>query len=94
MLEEREIEVVAQQDARKERIEADAAWQLLATAEKITVAKGRGKTAVWHPETDDKEAILKDVMGRSGNLRAPTLQVGNEFFVGFNEAVYAEQFGE
>ncbi len=93
MLEEYEIGIVAQADARKERIEAEAAWQMLATAEKIAVAKGRGKTAVWHPQSDDKESILKDVMGRSGNLRAPTLQIGNEFFVGFNEAMYAAQFG-
>ena len=27
-------------------------------------------------------------MGRSGNLRAPTLQVGDTFFVGFNALLY------
>jgi hypothetical protein len=36
---------------------------------------------------------LKDVIGRSGNLRAPTLQVGDVILIGFNDELYQEQFG-
>ena len=42
---------------------------------------------------NSKEDILGDVMGRSGNLRAPTIQVGNTILIGFNPALYAEHFG-
>jgi hypothetical protein len=40
------------------------------------------------PTEDTQESILKAVMGRSGSLRAPTIQSRNVFFVGFNEALY------
>lgn len=42
----------------------------------------------WDPRVDSREEILADVMGRSGNLRAPTIRVGNVFLVGFNETMY------
>jgi len=32
-------------------------------------------------------------MGRSGNLRAPAVVIGNKLVVGFNEAMYKEIFG-
>jgi len=41
---------------------------------------------------DDKKEILKDVIGPSGNLRAPTWRIGNEFIVGFNPELYEEVF--
>jgi hypothetical protein len=37
-----------------------------------------------------KDALMCDVLGRSGNLRAPTLQVGNTYYVGYNEIIYKE----
>ena len=47
----------------------------------------------WNPASDDKANILKDVIGPSGNLRAPTWRIGNEFIVGFNPELYEEVFG-
>ena len=44
-------------------------------------------------ETIIKEEILKDVMGPSGNLRAPAWRIGAEFIVGFNPELYQEMFG-
>jgi hypothetical protein len=38
----------------------------------------------------EKDHILQNVLGRSGNLRAPTLQVGTTYYVGYNEAMYQE----
>ena len=58
---------------------------------KIYVAKGR-KVLEFSPTADDKAVILQEVMGRSGNLRAPTLRVADELFVGFNEALYTTHF--
>lgn len=80
-------------DARKERIDADEAWELIRAARSITTARGR-KHQAWDPRTDDKAAILKQVMGPSGNLRAPTFRVGDAFVVGFSPGFYAEWVGE
>jgi hypothetical protein len=33
------------------------------------------------------------MLGATGNLRAPTIRVGNKLLVGFNEEVYGEVFG-
>lgn len=37
-----------------------------------------------------KDLLMHDVLGRSGNLRAPALQVGNSYYVGYNETMYEE----
>ena len=65
---------------------------MLQSASLIRTGKGK-KTNVWNPSIDAKEAILKDVIGPSGNLRAPTWKVGTEFIVGFNPELYQEMFG-
>ena len=76
-------------DARTVRLDDAAAWELLRKAAKITVAKGKTVSAL-NPQQDGKEAILKQVMGPSGNLRAPTLRVGDAFVVGFHPDFYQQ----
>lgn len=78
-------------DARKNRIDATAAWDLVAQAESIVVAKGK-KVQRFAAVAGEKEAVLKNIMGPSGNLRAPTYQVGQDFVVGFNPDLYREWF--
>ena len=78
--------------ANKEKIDSKAAWELLQSASLIRTGKGK-KTNVWKPSIDEKEEILKDVIGPSGNLRAPAWRVGTEFIVGFNNELYQEMFG-
>ena len=65
---------------------------MLHSASLIRTGKGK-KTNVWNPSIDEKEEILKDVIGPSGNLRAPAWRVGTEFIVGFNPELYQEIFG-
>ena len=65
---------------------------MLQSASKIRTGKGN-KTNIWNPSIDAKEKILKDVIGPSGNLRAPAWKVGTEFIVGFNPELYQEMFG-
>jgi len=65
---------------------------MLKSASLIRTGKGK-KTNVWNPSTDEKEEILKDVIGPSGNLRAPAWRIGTEFIVGFNPELYEEMFG-
>jgi hypothetical protein len=40
----------------------------------------------------EEDAVLKQVMGPSGNLRAPTFQIGQEFVIGFHQEMYEEKF--
>lgn len=60
---------------------------MLKSAGGITVAKGK-KFQRFEQIEQEKEAILKQVMGPSGNLRAPTYRVGDEYVVGFNSDLY------
>ncbi|MBC2714016.1 MAG: hypothetical protein HF978_01795 [Desulfobacteraceae bacterium] len=91
MLDEKQVIIKATVNARKERIDADAAWDLLQSATSITTAKGK-KIRDWNPETDDKADILKQVMGPSGNLRAPALRIKDTFVIGFNKELYDQVF--
>jgi len=77
-------------DARKIRIDEIQAWALLQKAESITVAKGKKIKRFESVAADEKDAILKQVMGPSGNLRAPTYRVKDEYVVGFNPDLYAD----
>jgi len=78
-------------DARKQRFDADAAWEVIKGADTVTTAKGK-KVQTWNPATDDKDKILKQVMGPSGNMRAPTLRMENRFIIGFNDDLYKNDF--
>ncbi|MDX2494900.1 MAG: ArsC family (seleno)protein [Desulfuromusa sp.] len=88
-LEKAQVTVKEIVDARKIRINADEAWALLKTAKSVSVAKGK-KIVRFEPIVDEKEAILKQVMGPSGNLRAPTYRIDDEFVVGFNADLYTD----
>ncbi len=75
--------------ARKRRIGAEEAWQMLSQAKDVYVVNGR-KIQHWQPDESNKADILAKAIGRSGNLRAPTIKVGDAYIVGFNEALYEE----
>ena len=53
------------------------------------MAKGK-KVLEWDlkKEPPTSEELLKHVIGRSGNLRAPTAVRGKTVLVGFNDEVY------
>lgn len=74
-------------DARKERFDEVAVWEMIQHAPAIVTAKGK-KVQVWNPALDNKEKILKQAMGPSGNLRAPTLRTKDNFVIGFNADYY------
>jgi hypothetical protein len=79
-------------DARKENLAGEEAWQLLAGAREILVAKGK-HFQVFDPCTDNKEDILAQALGRTGNLRAPALLIGDRLFVGYSDSLYAQFSG-
>ncbi len=92
MFDEKGITINETVEARKQKIADDDAWELLSSAEKIVVGKGK-KVVTFDPKTDSKEDILKSCLGRTGNLRAPTLKIGNMLVVGFNEDMYSTYVG-
>ena len=74
-------------DARKTRIDEEQAWAMLKGANAVTVAKGK-KYQRFEAVAAEKEAVLQQAMGPSGNLRAPTFRVDDEYIIGFNAELY------
>ena len=87
VLDTHNIQTENRSDARKERLEADAVWDLMSSADSIVVAKGK-RVETYIPTEAIRDEILKTVLGRSGSLRAPTVQAGNVFYVGYNDSLY------
>ncbi len=77
------------EDARKNIIKADGAWDIFAKAEALSVGRGK-KVQTFVPDESNKEEILKVCLGRTGNLRAPTVTTGKSVYVGYNDAMYQE----
>ena len=90
-LEQEQITIEEVLDARKNRIEVQQAWDIVKEAKEISVAKGK-KGVKFSLVANEKEAVLKRVMGPSGNLRAPTLRFNDQFIIGFNPEMYEEKF--
>jgi hypothetical protein len=74
-------------DARKEKIDADTAWKIISNFETVHIGRGK-KVLSLAPSPDTRDDILKAAMGRSGNLRAPTLKTKDAVFIGFNDDMY------
>jgi arsenate reductase-like glutaredoxin family protein len=88
VFDEKKITIKEAIEARKQKIEGDDAWAILSSAKELIVGRGK-KFQVFDPAKDDREAILKVCLGRTGNLRAPTLKMGDRVVVGFNDDMYA-----
>jgi hypothetical protein len=82
-----DTEVKETVEARKVQITDEKAWELLKVANEIVVGRGK-KSQTFKPSTENKAEILNNCLGRTGNLRAPTLKVGNMIIVGFSEKMY------
>lgn len=89
MLEKNNISVEIKDDARKRKIDKNAAWEIIEKFDSIIIGQGK-KYTPYSPDKSNREIILKAAIGRSGNLRAPTLELKGTLIVGYNEAVYQE----
>lgn len=61
---------------------------MLKSAKAVTVVKGK-KFQRFEQVTKEKDELLKQALGPTGNLRAPTYRVGDEYVIGFNPELYA-----
>ena len=77
-------------DARKEKIEAEAAWEMLKDSTAVYVGRQK-RFNKFMPSIDNRDELMSQVLGRSGCLRAPTLKVGKIFLVGFSEDMFLQQ---
>ena len=70
------------------------ALALARQAQRLVAAKGKKVTAIdlqGAPPADDVLAGL--LLGPTGNLRAPTMRVGQTILVGYNDQAFTEIFG-
>ena len=74
------------------KLQRDDAVELLKNATKVAVAKGRKLSEFSGANTTSDEAATA-MLGATGNLRAPTMVVGETLLVGFNEALFDEIIG-
>lgn len=81
-------------DARKQRFEAADLRQLMRGAKSVLVAKGK-KSQRFDPREggDVWERLAAVAIGPTGNLRAPTLKLGDRWIVGFGEEAWNEELG-
>lgn len=85
--EQNKVEVAEVLDARKDKIDNDGAWDLIQTRPNVYIGQGK-KVLTYKPDETVKEEILKAAMGRSGNLRAPTVRTAKGIFIGYNDLIY------
>src|SRR3954452_15052204 len=93
-LEDNRVDVVQQADAKKERKGRDEALALARQAGRVVV--GRGKKVVtfdMKKAPPDDDTLAAHLLGPTGNLKAPTLRLGDTLVVGFSEAAYREWVG-
>ena len=62
---------------------------MLQSAKSVTAATGK-KVQRFEQVASEKDAILKQAIGPSGNLRAPCYRIGDDFVIGFNPDLYAD----
>ena len=63
-------------------------------AKRLIAAKGKKVTAVdvtANSPSDDELAAL--MLGPTGNMRAPTMRVGQTVLVGYHDQVFADELG-
>lgn len=74
------------------KLQAEDARKLLETATKVVAAKGK-KVDEFSVPTSAVPEIIEAMLGPTGNLRAPTMRVGDTILVGFHEDVFSVAFG-
>ena len=89
-LESRNVEVQEKVDCKKHPLDRSQAEILLDGIEEVLAVQNK---AVKHYDRQSQRSdVLSSIIGPTGNLRAPSLRLGNRLIVGFDESLYASQF--
>jgi hypothetical protein len=63
-------------------------------ARRLIAAKGKKVTTLELSTTQPSEAVLAEhMLGPTGNMRAPTLRIGDTLLIGYNDEVFIDTFG-
>lgn len=92
MFDGQKIRISETVDAKKLKIANEQAWNLLKKAREIVVGRGK-KYLLFTPSESNKDEILSQCLGRTGNLRVPALKIGNRYIIGFNQDMYQKFVG-
>ena len=88
------METAEEVNAKKTRLNGDAALKLLTGVKHLYVAKGKRVVHLdLSQETPDDGELTKLLLGPTGNLRAPTVRKGQTLVVGFHQGVYDRVIG-
>jgi hypothetical protein len=82
-------------DATKERRGREEALKLAKAAGRVVAARGK-KVVVFDMKKapPDDDTLSAHLLGPTGNLKAPTLRVGETLLVGFGEEAYRQVLGD
>lgn len=82
-------------DATKEKRGRDEAIELARSAKRVVAARGK-KIVVFDMASDapDDDTLAAHLLGPTGNLKAPTLRIGDTLVVGFSDAAYRQVLGD
>jgi arsenate reductase-like glutaredoxin family protein len=93
-LEQHELAVADKVDASKEKRGRPEALALAKSAAKVVVGKGKKVVTIdMEKDRPDDDTLAGLLLGPTGNLKAPTLRLGDTLLVGFSEAAYREVLG-
>lgn len=82
-------------DATKERLGRDEALELARSATRVVAARGKKiVTFDMKNKPPDDDTLAAHLLGPSGNLKAPTLRIGDTLLVGFGEEAYQQILGD
>ncbi|MBI1917554.1 MAG: hypothetical protein HYS12_22885 [Planctomycetes bacterium] len=88
------VDVGETTDAKKEKRGRDEALALARSVDKVVVGKGKKVTTFdMKNAPPDDDTLAAQLLGPTGNLKAPTLRIGNALLVGFNEEAYRQVLG-
>ncbi len=82
-LERKHIDVATEVNATKNRHGKKDALALASKAKKLIAAKGTKITELDLTKKPSDREILALMLGPTGNLRAPTIRVGQTLYIGF-----------
>ena len=93
-LEKAHQEIASLTDANKEKRGRAEALALAKSAAKVVVGKGKKVTTFdMKKDPPDDDTLASVLLGPTGNLKAPTLRIGDTLLVGFSEPAYQHVLG-
>lgn len=93
-LEKNKVDIKQAESTKDRAYKAADVHDLLDSVSELFVARGK-KLVHFNLKKDkpEKEEVEKLILGRTGNLRAPSLRRGRKLIVGYNEEAYDKVIG-